>query len=302
MKWRGRRQSTNIRDLRSSGSSGRLGRGGFGGGLGGLRRRRITARRGGIGAVIVVLIVAYVLGINPLELLSGQGTLNSPQPQTSGAPSSGIDDEMRAFVATVLADTEDTWSKIFQGSGEDYPEPVLTLFTASVSSGCGYASAATGPFYCSADQDIYIDLGFYDNLRRRFGAPGDFAQAYVLAHEVGHHVQNVLGVLSRVHEQKRQLGEADANALQVRTELQADCLAGVWGYHTQRRGLLEAGDVEEAITAAAAIGDDTLQRRSQGYVVPDSFTHGSSEQRVEWFRRGFESGDIARCDTFAGDV
>jgi predicted metalloprotease len=292
MRWRGRRQSANIRDLRGSG--------GFGGGIGGFGRPRVIRRAGGgLGTLIVIVVVALLLGINPLEFLGG-GPLVSPQGertiQTSGS------DEMRDFVATVLADTEDTWSAIFAGSGEDYPEPALTLFSDSVRSGCGFASAATGPFYCPPDRNVYIDLSFYDQLKRRFGAPGDFAQAYVLAHEVGHHVQNVLGVLAKVESEKQQLSEAEANAMLVKTELQADCLAGVWAHHTERRGLLEAGDVEEALNAAAAVGDDALQRQSQGYVVPDSFTHGTSEQRANWFRRGFETGAISRCDTFTEEL
>jgi predicted metalloprotease len=273
--------------------------------MGGLGRGRIVRRAGGggglgLGTILILLVVAYFLGINPLELLTGGGPAVSTPQQTSGQQAGN--DEMRDFVATVLADTEDTWQTIFAEGGTDYPEPTLTLFSGSVQSSCGFASAATGPFYCPADQNLYIDLSFYDELRRRFGAPGDFAQAYVLAHEVGHHVQNVLGVLPRVQEQKQQVGEAAANELSVRTELQADCLAGVWANHTQKRGLLEEGDVEEAITAAAAVGDDNLQRQSQGYVVPDSFTHGSSEQRVQWFRRGLERGSVDDCDTFTSDI
>ena len=255
MRWQGRRQSTNINDARGSGS--------LGGGLGGMGRGGPFAVRraggGGIGVIIVVLVVAYFLGINPLEILSGNVSPGgAPQSQVSRT---GANDEGRAFVATVLADTEDTWSEIFAAAGEDYPEPTLTLFSDSVSSACGYASAATGPFYCPSDQNLYIDLGFFAELQQRFGAPGDFAQAYVLAHEVGHHVQNVLGILPDVHRKQQSLGEADANALSVRTELQADCFAGIWANHTQQRGLLEAGDVEEALTAAAAVGDDTLQKQ-----------------------------------------
>jgi uncharacterized protein len=303
MRWRGRRQSTNIRDVRSSGGFG--GRG-FPGGMGGLGRGRIVRRAGGggglgIGTILILLVVAYFLGINPLELLSGSGPGSTTTPQQTSGQQAG-DDEMRDFVATVLADTEDTWQAIFAEGGDDYPEPTLTLFSGSVQSRCGFASAATGPFYCPADQNLYIDLSFYDDLRRRFGAPGDFAQAYVLAHEVGHHVQNVLGVLPRVQERKQQVSETEANDLSVRTELQADCLAGVWANHTQQRGLLEEGDVEEAITAAEAVGDDNLQRQSQGYVVPDSFTHGSSEQRAQWFRRGLERGSVDDCDTFTTDI
>jgi predicted metalloprotease len=297
MRWRGRRQSTNVEDLRGQG-------GGFGTGLGG--RGPIRVRRaggGGIGAIILILIVAYFLGINPLELLGGNV---GPMPTGPGASQStspgGASDEMRDFVATVLADTEDTWSKIFSESGQDYPEPKLTLFSGAVSSACGNASAATGPFYCPADNKVYIDLDFYSALRDRFGAPGDFAQAYVLAHEVGHHVQNVLGILPKVHEEQAHLGEGEANALSVKTELQADCFAGVWANHTEKQGLLEAGDIDEALTAAAAVGDDTLQQQSQGYVVPDSFTHGTSEQRATWFKRGYQQGTVGACDTFAAQM
>ena len=293
MRWQGRRQSTNVRDVRGSG-------GGLGGGLGGLGRGGPFAVRraggGGIGIIIVVLIVAYFLGINPLELLSGNvSTGPSLQSQRT---STGVNDEGRAFVATVLADTEDTWSEIFSASGQDYPEPTLTLFSDSVNSACGFASAATGPFYCPSDRNVYIDLGFFAELQQRFGAPGDFAEAYVIAHEIGHHVQNVLGILPEVHQRKAALGEAEANALSVKTELQADCFAGVWANHTQQKGLLEAGDVEEAMTAASAVGDDKLQQQGQGHVVPDSFTHGTSEQRATWFRRGLESGKVDSCDTF----
>jgi len=296
MRWRGRRQSTNVRDLRGAGG---LGRGGM------LGRGPLVMRRaggGGIGLLIVILIVAMLFGVNPLDLLSGDGITTGPSTQVEQGAESGATDEMRDFVTTVLADTEDTWSAIFEAAGEDYPEPTLTLFSGSVRSACGMASSATGPFYCPADQNLYIDFSFYEQLRRRFGAPGDFAQAYVLAHEVGHHVQNVLGVLPRVQSRQRQLDEAEANALSVRTELQADCLAGVWANHTERRGLLEEGDIEEAVTAAAAVGDDALQRRAQGYVVPDSFTHGTSGQRVEWFRRGLESGTIDSCDAFSAEM
>ena len=294
MRWQGRRQSTNVRDVRGSG--GGLG-GGPGGGLG--RGGPFAVRRaggGGIGVIIVVLIVAYFLGINPLELLSGNvSTGPSLQSQRT---STGVNDEGRAFVATVLADTEDTWSEIFSASGQDYPEPTLTLFSDQVNSACGFASAATGPFYCPGDRNVYIDLGFFADLQQRFGAPGDFAEAYVIAHEIGHHVQNVLGILPEVHQRRAALGEAEANALPVKTELQADCFAGVWANHTQQKGLLEAGDVEEAMTAASAVGDDKLQQQGQGYVVPDSFTHGTSEQRATWFRRGLESGKVDSCDTF----
>jgi uncharacterized protein len=300
MQWRGRRQSTNVRDVRSSGGRGGFG-GGLGGGFGGGGRGGVRrAGGGGIGAIIVVLIIAWVFGINPLQLLDGSiGT--SPQSQQIGNRA-GVNDEMRDFVATVLADTEDTWKQIFSEAGETYPEPTLTLFSDSVNSACGFASAATGPFYCPGDRNLYIDLGFYDELRSRFGAPGDFAQAYVLAHEVGHHVQNVLGILPDVQQRQQGLGEAEANALSVRTELQADCFAGIWANRTEKTGMLEAGDIDEALTAATAIGDDTLQREGQGYVVPDSFTHGTSEQRASWFKRGYEQGTVSACDTFKGNI
>lgn len=301
MRWQGRRQSTNIRDVRGSG-------GGFGGGLGGYRGGLgrggpLVVRRaggGGIGIIIVVLIIAWLMGINPLQLLSGE-IPGSTSTQQTGAQS-GVNQEMRDFVATVLADTEDTWSAIFQEAGEDYPEPTLTLFSGSVDSACGYASAATGPFYCPADRNLYIDLSFYEDLRSRFGAPGDFAQAYVLAHEVGHHVQNVIGILPKVHERRQSMSETEGNALSVRTELQADCFAGIWANRTERQGYLDAGDIDEALTAAAAVGDDTLQKAGQGHVVPDSFTHGSAEQRADWFRRGYQGGKIDSCDTFSSEI
>jgi len=301
MRWRGRRQSSNIRDIRGSG-------GGFGGGLGGgLGRGPIVRRAGGgmgIGTIIVLLILAWLFGINPLELLSGGGNIStgpSPQSQQTGATGE-VTDEMRDFVATVLADTEDTWTEIFSAGGQDYPEPILTLFSGGVQSACGTASSASGPFYCPADQNLYIDLNFYAELRDRFGAPGDFAQAYVLAHEVGHHVQNVLGILEESQRAQQSAGQSEANQLSVRTELQADCFAGIWANHTNRRGLLEEGDVEEAMNAAAAVGDDAIQRQTQGYIVPESFNHGSSEQRMTWFRRGLQGGSIDNCDTFSADI
>ena len=300
MQWRGRRQSTNIRDVRNTGGGMGGSRGGFGGRGGPFAVRR--AGGGGIGAIIVVLIIAWVFGINPLQLLTGEGSIGtSPQGQQVGNRA-GVNDEMRDFVATVLADTEDTWMQIFSAQGETYREPTLTLFSDSVDSACGFASAATGPFYCPSDQNLYIDLGFYDELRSRFGAPGDFAQAYVLAHEVGHHVQNVLGILPDVHQRQQGLGEAEANALSVRTELQADCFAGIWANRTEKTGMLDAGDIDEALTAATAIGDDTLQKQGQGYVVPDSFTHGTSEQRASWFKRGYEQGTVSACDAFKGEI
>ncbi len=303
MRWQGRRQSENIRDVRGDGGTGGGLGGGYGGGFGGRGPIRVgRAGGGGIGVIIVVLVVAYFLGINPLQLLSGD--LSGVGTQQSGQPiQSGASDEMRDFVATVLADTEDAWTAILRDQkGKDYPKPTLTLFSGSVQSACGAASASAGPFYCPRDQNVYIDLNFYNELRTRFGAPGDFAEAYVLAHEVGHHVQNVLGTLTDVHAREARLSEADANALSVRTELQADCFAGIWANHTSGEGILEPGDIDEALTAAAAVGDDTLQQQAQGYVVPDSFTHGTSEQRASWFRRGYEKGKIDACDTFSGNI
>ena len=302
MRWQGRRQSENIRDVRDSGG------GGIGGLGGGPSRGPFVVRRAGggsIGILIVIVIIAWLAGINPLELLSGGGGSVSPGPSPQGQSSgvrTGATDEMRDFVATVLADTEDTWKEVFAEHGQTYEEPTLTLFSGSVQSACGAASAASGPFYCPNDQNLYIDLDFYEELRQRFGAPGDFAQAYVLAHEVGHHVQNQLGILDKVHSAEARLSEGDANALSVRTELQADCLAGVWANHTQKEGILEEGDIDEALTAAAAVGDDTIQRRTQGYVVPETFNHGTSAQRKTWFTRGFQGGDIDSCDTFSGSI
>ena len=270
MRWRGGRRSTNVRDRRGM---------------------RVGLAGGGIGAVVLT-IVALLLGVDPRDIATPQTT--SAPPPGAGTPA----DSMVEFVEVVLGSTEDTWNELFPAAfNSSYPEPTLVLFSGATQSACGFAQAAVGPFYCPPDQSVYIDLSFYDDLHRRLGAPGDFAQAYVIAHEVGHHVQNVLGIMEQVEQMKRQ--GYDANDLSVRVELMADCLAGVWAYHGNRqRSFIEPGDVEEALNAAAAIGDDRLQRQSQGYVVPDSFTHGSSEQRVRWFRRGLESGDINQCDTF----
>lgn len=246
---------------------------------------------------IVVFIGGRLLGIDLLPLLLGSGT-----PTTTSAPRelSPREQELADFVAVVLADTEDTWNAQFRALGRDYREPTLVLFSGRVNSACGLASAAVGPFYCPADQKLYIDLGFFDELDRRHGAPGDFAQAYVVAHEVGHHIQTLLGISSEVRRAQQGRSKAEANALSVRQELQADCFAGLWGHAANTdRQLLDPGDLEEALTAASAIGDDRLQRQSGGQVVPDSFTHGSSAQRVTWFRRGFTSGDFQACDTFS---
>ncbi|WP_075215363.1 KPN_02809 family neutral zinc metallopeptidase [Mongoliimonas terrestris] len=309
MRWRGRRESNNVEDRRGDSGGGGLGRGGFGGrgggfrlptGGGGLRR----AGGPGIGFIIVAMIVLWLLGMNPLALLTGGdlgGVLGGSSQMTSieeDRPRTGADDEMSSFVRVVLAETEDTWATIFQAEGETYPQPRLTLFRDTFQSGCGFASAASGPFYCPADQKVYIDLAFYDELRRRFQAPGDFAQAYVIAHEVGHHVQNVLGILPEFNRLRAQMSEQEANAMSVRVELQADCFAGVWAHDAAQKGLLEEGDIQEAMNAAAQIGDDAIQKRMQGYVVPESFNHGTSEQRQRWFNTGYRSGDWQGCDTF----
>lgn len=301
MRWRGRRQSTNIEDRRGRSGAGRL-RLPRGGGMR-LPRSRRAGFGGGIGGLLVLLLIAWLLGINPLTLLTEGGVGLDPGVQTqtrAPAPSPGTarDDEMKAFVATVLADTEAVWTDVFKRAGGTYSEPVLVLFTGSVRSACGFASAASGPFYCPGDRKAYIDLSFYNELQRRFGAPGDFAQAYVLAHEVGHHVQNLIGVLPKFNEMRRRLSKTEENALSVRVELQADCFAGIWGHYTERAGWIEEGDLEEALNAAMQIGDDAIQRRMQGYVVPESFNHGTSEQRQRWFKIGFDTGEMEACDTF----
>jgi uncharacterized protein len=250
---------------------------------------------GGIGGVIILL-AALFLGVDPRVMLDqGQPTAAGPLADSASL----ADDPKAEFVAQVLGDTELTWNELFQKAGSRYQEPRLVLFTNIVQSACGTAQSAVGPFYCSLDNRIYIDLGFYEELRRRYGADGDFAQAYVIAHEVGHHVQNLTGTLQRTASLRQQMSEREGNRISVMQELQADCYAGVWAHHGHRsRQILEAGDVEEGLRAAAAIGDDRMQKRSQGQVVPESFTHGSSEQRVRWFRRGIETGDVNACDTF----
>ncbi len=251
---------------------------------------------GGIGLLVLVG-VGLFLGVDPSALMQIVQTQQSaPAPS---AQRTALEDEQAQFVATVLADTEDTWNEVFEEAGRDYREPSLVLFSGSVRSACGFAQAAMGPFYCPADQKVYIDLSFYSDLQNRFRAPGDFAQAYVIAHEVGHHVQTLLGISEQVEREQAQLSRVEANQLSVRQELQADCLAGIWAHHADRtRALLEQGDIEEGLNAASAIGDDRLQKQSQGYVTPESFTHGSSAQRVNWFKRGYGSGDVNACDTF----
>jgi predicted metalloprotease len=265
---------------------------------------RVGGRAGGIGlgGLLVLLILGYLVGGDPLALLTGID-LDSPGPSSAlgDAPGPPADDEAAQFVSVVLADTEDTWTALLAPMGLQYERPRLVLFSDAVQSACGTTSAAVGPFYCPADARVYIDLAFFRELAARFSAPGDFAQAYVIAHEVGHHVQNVLGIAEQVTALQRRVDEREGNALSVRQELQADCYAGVWGYHAAGRDLLEPGDIEEGLGAAAAIGDDRLQRLGQGYVTPETWTHGSSEQRVRWFRRGFESGRAQDCDTFSSE-
>jgi predicted metalloprotease len=262
-------------------------------------------RLGG-GTLILLVLGAWLLGANPLQLLGlllGGGGMSTqvPEPyQDQAPPPPGASDETADFVSVVLGDTEDTWNEIFASGGERYQPPKLVLFTDVARSACGMAQSAMGPFYCPLDQKVYIDLGFFRDLQQRFRAPGDFAQAYVIAHEVGHHVQTLLGTSQKVRQMQQQMSQEDGNAMSVLLELQADCYAGVWGHHADRaRQVLEQGDVEEGLNAASAIGDDRIQRQTQGTIVPESFTHGSSAQRVEWFRRGLESGDMRSCDTFA---
>ena len=284
MRWEDLRRSSNVEDRRGQGGSG-LGGGGFR--LGG-------GKIGGLGLAIIV-IASLFFGVDPTVLIDGGGPPSAPGEQTqSGAP-----DDARDFVAAVLGDTEQVWHAQLQQIGRTYKEPHLVLFTGVAQTACGYGQTAMGPFYCPADQRVYIDLSFFEDLRRRFGAPGDFAQAYVIAHEVGHHVQTLLGTSERVRQAQERGARTAANAQSVRLELQADCYAGLWAHHAQAaRQILEQGDVEEALNAASAIGDDRLQRQAQGRVTPDSFTHGSSEQRVRWFRRGLSEGTLQACDTF----
>jgi len=286
MRWGDMRGSGNVEDRESTSPSG------LGGGF----------KLGGIG-LIAVLAISWFLGLNPLDVLvSLQGGDVPSAPTQSAPPPSGsvpgARDETKDFVARVLGDTEDTWSAIFRKGGREYRPPKLVLFRGSVDSACGMASSAMGPFYCPSDDKVYLDRSFFEDLSRRFGAPGDFARAYVIAHEVGHHVQNQLGITQKVAQQRRGASETRGNALSVRVELQADCLAGVWGHYAGQRNLLDPGDVEAGLGAAAAIGDDRLQQQTRGRVSPESFTHGSSAQRVHWFRAGLDSGDVNQCNTF----
>ena len=295
MKWEDLKRSGNIEDLRSQGSSGRMG---YGGGRGiNLLIPIIRMLMGtNIGRVILAIgIGAYFMGFNPLSLLDQGGSKSA----VTHAVSSKEEEKSVQFVSAVLGQTEDVWKAIYMQKGDTYTEPKLVLFRGSVQSGCGYADAQVGPFYCSEDKKVYLDLSFFDELSSRHNAPGDFAQAYVIAHEIGHHIQNLRGTLKKAHSiQQSGMGKAKANSTQVKVELQADCYAGIWAYHTQKtRKILEEGDIEEALNAASQIGDDTLQKQAQGYVVPDAFTHGTSAQRMEWFNLGYQKGTLEACNT-----
>jgi predicted metalloprotease len=277
MRWRGERESTNIEDRRGM-SVGRV------------------AVSGGLGT-LVIMILALLFGVNPQQLFEQLPSEQQPGVQSS-RPQNPQEEELKKFVAVVLAKSEDVWTDVFRQNGRQYRDPTLVLFNDRVDSACGITGAAVGPFYCPRDEKVYIDLGFYEQLRREFKAPGDFAQAYVVAHEVGHHVQKLLGISERVDRLQQQASELEANQLSVRLELQADFFAGVFARYVQNQGLLEEGDVEEALRAASAVGDDQIQRRTTGYVVPDSFTHGTSEQRLRWFKKGYDTGDMRQGDTF----
>ncbi len=284
MKWKNRRQSSNVED-----------------------RRGAPAARGGIalgGGAIIVIIVLYFMGVDVQPLLeqvdTGSGGYTAPADNQQQTPMDPHEEELRQFVSVVLADTEDVWTGLFNDLSGSYEQPTLVLFSGEVNSACGFASAAVGPFYCPGDHNLYLDLTFLDDLQTKFGAEGDFPGAYVIAHEVGHHVQNLLGTSEQVSAMRGRLSEADYNRLSVRLELQADFYAGIWAHYADEHlGVLDAGDIEEALTAAHAIGDDTLQKQARGYVVPDSFTHGTSEQRMRWFMKGYESGDLNQGDTFS---
>jgi predicted metalloprotease len=280
MRWEQGRRSDNIEDRRGM----RIG----GKGLAG----------GGIGAIVLALVVMY-FGGDPSVVLDQISNQAPTQTEQQAAPSSPEEEKLKDFMSVVLADTEDVWSTLFKASGQPYPQPHLVLFSGAVQSACGHAEAAMGPFYCPGDHKLYLDMRFFNDLAQRHDAPGDFAQAYVVAHEVGHHVQTLLGISDKVHAAQSRASATEGNALQVRMELQADCFAGVWAFHANReRHILEPGDTEEALAAAAGVGDDRLQKQARGYVVPESFTHGSSKQRMRWFTRGMQSGDPGQCDTF----
>lgn len=280
MRWENGRRSDNIEDRRGM----RVGKKGMAG--------------GGIGAIVLALVAMY-FGVDPSVVLNQAGNLAPTQTEQQQATFSPEEERLKEFMSVVLADTEDVWGTLFSGSGQQYVQPKLVLFSGSVQSACGFAEAAMGPFYCPGDQKLYLDMSFFNDLAKRHDAPGDFAQAYVVAHEVGHHVQTLLGVSKQVHAARQRAGEAEGNALQVRMELQADCFAGVWTHHANKaRQILEPGDTEEALAAAAGVGDDRLQQQARGYVVPESFTHGSSAQRMRWFSRGMQGGNPSQCDTF----
>jgi predicted metalloprotease len=282
MRLENERQSTNIEDRRGRRMGGRVGVGG-----------------GGIGMIIIILLVSWLTGTNPLSLLQmTDGVPTGESPAESVPTGTAGEDPQSQFIGAIVGDLEDTWGEIFARAGERYQPPVLVLFDGQVQSACGFASAATGPFYCPADSKVYLDLSFFRELDQQFGAPGDFAQAYVVAHEVGHHIQNLLGVNEQVSRLQRQSSQTQANALSVRLELQADCYAGLWGHFAERQNILSPGDVDEGLRAAAAIGDDRLQKQTQARVAPESFTHGTSEQRAQWLRQGLSSGRIEDCDTF----
>ncbi len=290
MRWEGNRESSNVEDVRDSGDGG-----GGGGGFG------VGGRTIGIGTIVIALVGGAIFGINPLTLLGMLSGGGGPAPQAQQAPAHAppADDKGAKFVSVVLADTEDVWTQLFTNGGATYHPPKLVLFRGAVATGCGSGQSAMGPFYCPNDQKVYIDLGFYETLRTRLGAPGEFAQAYVIAHEVGHHVQDELGITRKVDGMRSRMGQAQANAVSVRVELQADCFAGVWANHSQQsKHWLDPGDVEAAMNAAAKIGDDALQRSAGRSVVPESFTHGSSAQRQRWFNAGYQGGTVKGCDTF----
>lgn len=287
MRWQGRRESDNIEDRRSDSRGPMMSGGGF----------RLPTGKGGV-VLLVIVVIASFYGVDLTSLLTG-GQPVSQQTSRSVSPN---EDEAVKFTSVVLATTEDTWSQIFERQRKTYQQPKLVMYRGVTRTGCGTGQSVMGPFYCPADRTVYIDLSFYDDMNRKLGAEGDFAQGYVIAHEVGHHVQKLLGIEPKVREMQRNASEAEVNRLSVRMELQADCFAGVWGHSMQQQGVLEAGDLQEALNAAEAIGDDRLQQQSQGRVIPDSFTHGSSEQRYTWFKRGFDSGDPSQCNTFGNKL
>lgn len=284
MRWQGRRESDNVEDRRNQSGGPMLGGGGF----------RLPGGKGGIVLLIIVVVAGYY-GVDLTSLLTGGQPLTQ---QTQTRSISPDEDEAAKFTSVILATTEDTWGQLFEQMGHAYQQPKLVMYRGATRTGCGTGQSVMGPFYCPADSTVYIDLSFYDEMKSKLGADGDFAQGYVIAHEVGHHVQKLLGIEPKVRQMQQNASQTEVNRLSVRMELQADCFAGVWGHNMQQQGVLEAGDIQEALNAAEAIGDDRLQKQSQGHVVPDSFTHGTSEQRYTWFKRGFDGGDPAQCNTF----